>query len=72
MDWEGSDLGLFVALSRYLPGGTRKTSVRIADVGTEVRTDHLPNTSLKLYRLNLLPRFEEGENACRIIYNNTA
>jgi hypothetical protein len=38
-------------LSRHFPGGTEitKSSVRIADVPVEIRTEHLKNTSLDHY-----------------------
>jgi hypothetical protein len=44
---EGSDGGLFEVLSRRLPGGVRKTEVRIVCTLVEIRTENLPNTSHK-------------------------
>jgi hypothetical protein len=48
-DLEGSCRALVELLSWYFPGGTaeshKKASVKIADVATEIRTRHLPNTN---------------------------
>jgi hypothetical protein len=57
-DFKGDDRDLIEVLSRHLPGGTEEnyeTSVRIASVPAEIRTEHIPNTSLERYRYtNLL------------------
>lgn len=50
-DVEGSDRSVIEVLSQILSVGTkkiRKTSVRLADVQTETRTEHLPNASLRV------------------------
>jgi hypothetical protein len=52
-DLEGSGRGIIEVLTRHLPGGEEKelrTSVRTAGVPADIRTEHLPNTSLGLYR----------------------
>jgi hypothetical protein len=49
---EGSGRGVIEALFKHLLGGTEDNHgepVRIADVPAEVRTEHLPYTSLQRY-----------------------
>jgi hypothetical protein len=45
-DLEGSHHVLTEILSSYKSGGTRKTSVRIADFEIETQTEHLLKTNL--------------------------
>jgi hypothetical protein len=56
MSWkgnlEGSGPGLIEALSRYLTGENEEnheTFFSIAGILAEIRTEHIPNTSVQLY-----------------------
>jgi hypothetical protein len=52
-DFEASGRCLIETLSRHLPGGTGEThekSARLADSPGEIRTEDLPNVSLRCHR----------------------
>jgi hypothetical protein len=46
-DLKGSGRGLIRILSRHLPAGTEETSVRIAAIPTDIRTEYLRNKSIE-------------------------
>jgi hypothetical protein len=56
MNWKGFGRERFIAQSRHYPAicleisKTQKTSIRMGRVPAKIRTEHLQNVSLQLYR----------------------